>query len=613
MPRKPKLNTKDLAEWQAQFKLAEDFHVSKIKPTAQIVQAYRRSAAHWPQTQLDDLGRVSSNGGWPYDAITANLIFAGFQGLEPRVLMRAPRIRVKPASRVTGRFARLGDGSPDNVLRHVLSAVVQQIVNWRVREFDFKDQLKRAHFDDYFRGYGAIRHGYKAETSRIVRNRQVETEYHQHIRPGWPFAVHQPVAEFRHDALARDPSAWQWVAFAKMWRMDDLEADSRFSVPKGRGPTHYAGLDRELDPTGDDNKFFDRYRDTLGRVQVWEVWDRRTNRIIHWVGEWETELGVEDWPDNFDSIDGLPVTLLMTNRSADGVEPISTPEMTWDLQLQLNKLLSMILIYAKRGVPLIGVNREALADDAEAEKIQDAEILEILLTRTNPKDAVALLNLQPNMVPVIQAIGVVRDLIREVGGQSPMFHGNRINVESAAEAIQVGEGQDVRVVARATAIQEAAVDMVRKDWQIFQRSVSEDQIVDIADLGEQPQLFKLTPAQIKDEYDFEMVVGSTQPANDDSIKRDILALIQASQGRQDLLNHFNPRAFARLLSVAFNFDETEVLVAQDAAFERDKANRLAALAAEGIGANGSAPAGGGDVGAAIDSFKPTAPGQAQSQ
>ncbi|ANS05919.1 hypothetical protein [uncultured Mediterranean phage] len=590
-----KLNKTDRQEWQALFKLAEDFYRVHIKPSEKFVDAFRNNNAHW-QLEQDSNHVITDNNAWPYETFTANQVYAHFKSLEPKTILRSPKAKVRPAARVTGRLERLG-ARQDPEMRHTQAAVVQQIVNWRIREFDFHSQFKRAAFDDWARGFSVMRHGFTADTSRLSRGRNLEMEHHSHVRPGWPFMVHWPLEMYRFDSLARDMDERRWCAFGKFWRLDDLRADDRFSVPKTAKFTHLAGRDESIEGSADDKKFFQDAEAVLGRVLVWEVWDRRTRRIIHWVGGWGKEIGVEEWPVSFEGIDGLPDTIVMSN-SANDIIPISEPSIYWELQVQLNKLVSMALVYVKRGVPLVGYQRSSV-DNEEVENALDAEILEFIQTKGNPKDALSLMNLQPNLAGLLQAISVVRDLLREITAVGRFAQGSRENVESAAEANQIAQGQDIRVLDRSQNLQDGITAAVRKDWQIFQNSVSEDQIVDIVDFGEIPVLAELTPDAIREEYDLEIQVGSTQPITGDVEIRNHLAFMQASQISDEVRAQFNHRQMAVTTAQVFNKDETEVLAPRQAADAQVAADLQAnAIAGEGT-SNGST----NGTGAALDATK----------
>lgn len=590
-----KLTDDELKEWTAAMSLADVFYEDHVLPTERYSAAYKYNEAHWPDLDQDDLGVLRSNHTWPYDAITANMMYAHYRSHEPSVIMRHPKVNVRPASRVTNRFRQLAAGAPggqdDPFTRFVAAALVQQICNWRVREFDFKKQMTMAYQDDYFRGFGIIRHGYIPETTRRDGKKTLLTEPHKHKREGWPYAVYTHLSDVRFDALPRDPDEQEWVAFRDWWRLDDLKADPRkFSIPENASATHISTrLPRNPKVR---IQFEAEHTDALGRVEVWQIWDRRKQRIIYW-GPWGRDILIEDWPFKMDS---LPYTLIRSNVSNDGLDPFPEPSIYWDLQQELNKLVSLVMVYAKRGVPLIGVNSAGM-DDAQIEKLKDAEILETIIVNGDPASAIKALNLTPDFNGVLQAIAQVRDLMGDITGQSKLGLGSRENVESGTEAAGILQGQNTRTVHRQRVVSDAFAEVIRKDWQIFQQVTNEDQIIDIVDFGQIPNLFKLTPEQINMEFDFEIQVGSMAPDTEQDRQRRALGLIQAAQSHPDFLVQFQPRQLARIIAQAYGWEESEILANPDAVQQQQIVDTVEGMMEGGGGARGG---GGPGVGAALD-------------
>jgi hypothetical protein len=566
-------------------------------PSKRFRSAYSKNYVHWAD--------LKANEGWPYDMATSNMIYSTAQTVLPQASLKFPNVMVSPMTRVTNRASRLGENPQD---RAVAAFVVQELVNWRIREFDFRKQVKLAQADDYFRGRGVIRHGYAADddVERDLGKRRIEFNHHQHIRPGWPYAVHVPIDDVRFDPTTDLEENRQWVSFNHLWRVDDLKAYDKFTVPRGLEADHLVGVDED-DPEDvkDDAR---KHKAVIGRVLVQEIWDRRRKEVIYWVPSINKEIGVEDWPLEFE---GLPITELST--TLDGT---AEPDLYWELQQQLNKLISMVLVYAKRGVPLIGLQRGALNDE-DQEKVIDAEILEILLVNGVPKDVIQMISVQPVPQTILMAIAMVKDEIREITGQSKLSRGTRENVESATEAALIGEGASVRVEDRITAVREFFERVIRKDFQTLQQTVREDQVIDLAPQTESAILLRIEPRQIRFEFDFKIELGSMQPSTDVSAKQDAMAVLQASQSHPEIVAQFTPRALARMLARAFNLDERTFLAPLQAATDQISSERLLEMS---VGPTGRTESSGQGVGAALDATKnrggngaTTAPAQGGAQ
>ena len=579
MARRRKLTADSRSEWGAEIALAQTFYKRFVKDTSMYAKAARNNIACWKDVA------------WEYEAVTANYIYANQQSIMPRVLMRQPKVIVKPAARLTRAYARVGEAQP--VDRMVAAANVQQIINWRIREFDLLKQVRRAVRDDHDRGMGFIQHGFigTGDKNRTLNSKNIEFLNHKHMREGWPFCVNRSIDEVLWDQRANDLDERRWVAFKRCWRPEDLKA--YFGLREDPPITEILGndmIDLEHRPG-----FEREHGSWLGYSGVWEIWDRRTNEIIYWYDGKDEELAVEDWPLEFE---GLPDSVLMTNEPNDRIEPVPEPSMYWELQQDLNKMLSLILVYAKRGLPVIGFDANAIAEE-EVQKITDAEILELIKTKSNPNEALALLSLQPVPQTLLLAVNMVEGFLRQVSGVGKMQQGTRENVSTATEAAEIGQGGDVRVAMRAEAVRKFFAEVVRKDWQVFQQTVQEDQYLDIVAQGLPPQIIQATRDQIRMEFDFDIQVGSTEPLNERKEQTEVLAMTEALQADQQVYAQVNPRYLAQRIVRAFGADENEALASPEAAQEQ---RRQDVLREQLGGATPSGGGGGGSAGAGLNAL-----------
>ena len=559
--------------------LAEGFWQKNVLPTKVYADAAVSNQVHWRETA------------WNYDFVTANMVYANQQAILPRVLMRQPKVIVKPATRLTRTFARVGEASPTD--RFLAAALVGQIVNWRLREFDFTKQIRRCVRDDHDRGIGFAQHGFIGigDKARTDGKGSIEFLTHKHLREGWPFVVHRNVDEVRWDQRAREVDERRWAAFKRLWLPKDLKA--YFGLRMDPPVTEVLGSDM-YDTLVERQKFEKVNGDSVGYTGVWEIWDRRTNEIIYWLDKQEEDLAVEDWPLEFE---GLPDSVLMTNEMNDRILPIPEPSMYWELQQDLNRMLALVLVYAKRGVPLVGVDINSIHDE-DVEKITDAEILEIIRTKGDPNAALSLLALSPVPQTLLLAIQMTEGFIRQISGVGKMQQGTRENVDTATEAAEIGQGGDMRAAMRAEAVRKFFAEVVRKDWQVFQQNVQEDQIIDIVAQGLPPELVKVTREQMRLEFDFDIQVGSSEPLNEGAEQRKALAFVAAMQSDPEVRTHANPRFMALQICRAFGFDESEAMAPMEAAIQQGQVDKEIELQSGGTSAGA-----GTNLAGALDAMK----------
>jgi len=584
------LSEKQRSEWQELLRLSELHYERHIASTQIFVDMYRNNAAHWVQKDLE-------RHEWQYDQATANLTYASVKNTMPRVLIQHPKVFVKPRAFATGRADRISGADPRVRWSHALS--IQQYENWRIKEFNFKGQVERVQLDDHLRGMGAIRHGFAApeDVAYDQRDKRIEFSHHQHIRPGWPFAVYWSLDEVRFDSLARSEEEMQWVGFLDQWRLEDLKKFPKVTVPKHLQPTVIAGLDIE-DDIKRRTAAAGGHMTPLGRIPILEIWDRRTKRVIWWAPAIDQEIGVADWPLEWE---GLPITMHASSPINEQIAPVSEQDILHELQQTLNKLLSMVIVYAKRGLPVIGAQKNSLFE-GEAEKLIDAEILEIVFTKTEPSSALQRLDLAPVPQTLLMSIQQTREFIREISGQGRISSGTRENVESGTEAAGIIQGLEVRNEDRRRKIEDLFERMVRKDWQTFQQTVTEDIFLDVLNPDKSPAVLEISIEAIMDEYDLNIEVGSTAPDSDGTRKQDALQLAAMLQG--PLAPFFNPSYIVQVIVAAFGLDVAEALAPQEAAQQKIAMDKFIELLT-GQQSGGNATGGQQALPAALDSLKAT--------
>jgi len=459
--------------------------------------------------------------------------------------------------------------------------------------------MKAAHFNDYFRDLGVISMGFLGDTTRRdgrTQSGEIEIYHHDNMRKGWPYAVNLDPEYYRWDPMARCLEERQWAAYGRMWRIEDLKKQEGWEVPSNIKATHVAGIDLQTQHGRQARAVIEQYHESLGRVQVWQIWDQRTHKVMHWTTALPGGdcLYKEDWPFE---IDGLPDVVLSSNSAPDDLIPVPEPQIVEPLQRAVNELVSLVLVYAKRGVPILGIRSGAITEQ-QRQLLSSAEILEQIETLTDPEAAIKLMQLNPNLAHLLQAISVKKQMLNEIKGVGRTDRGTRENVESAAEANLIAQGSSTRVLDRRGTVEEGYTKVARKFWQIFQQSPSaaEPQIVDIVQRGNLPQLFQLSPEHMKLEMDFEVQAGSTAPNNEDQQRRDAMAWSSATAA-EHLQPHTSPRFTAENLARAFGIDAADALASQDAAQQQNLVNAMERMQFGGSGSNGASGRGPTDAAA----------------
>jgi hypothetical protein len=288
------------------------------------------------------------------------------------------------------------------------------------------------------------------------------------------------------------------------------------------------------------------------RLEIWEFYDKVNQIMFHLSpgagGKILTRDGERAWPMGIPR-EGLPYSILMFNEQADDIFPLSYEAMIRPLQIELNKLETMMGELSKRLRRIVLYRKDVLGEGEAERLIEEVGLKEFLEAKGGDLDKI-IKEISLGVFPqeLVLYRGIIIDTIRETLGQSRFARAQRENVESAEEAARIGLGDDTQVGRNQAVMEEFITDTVRKWFQGFRYVATDDLIIPLINDRDARQLNQIgreqfltaTPKQIQGEFLFKMQLGSSRPTNEVREKQEALLNLQhaANFGERVLLDQF---------------------------------------------------------------------------
>jgi hypothetical protein len=495
------------------------------------------------------------------DKVTDNIVFPNIRSIVPRLNFRNPRIFVSPRKKPY----KTKDGIFDTIAG---SMALEILLNHEYKELQTKRESRRCLYDALLGHWGVMEIGYTLKTEKVKDKELLEVD--ELIKEERVFTKRRSPADLRIDTEGTDHllNDRRWIALRWVKSLEDIKRDDKYSNTKGLQlnfslptrfgqSTSYEKNQDRLDGLTEDPELF-------GRVEGWDLWDKKERRIYTIVEEHDKYLRNDKWPDWADVLEGFPIEILYMNENPDEQFPLPDIQIYKKTQDEINMLGSMQMSHVRRISERKFLARtNALEHSEERKLIHGGNV--IVHTDLNPETAVVPIK----DAPISQDIYIIQKLKKTEASEqalvSPLEKGGIQKFDTATEpALLNAAMQNVREDQRSL-FEDFIVRIERKVAMVLQnttekRSVPLDseQFRDISQLirskvpglqglkkrvrdriekivGEdgkdilQPWI-NLDKKDIQGEYDFTIEIGSTQPINQEKRKRDALQLAAVLKG-----------------------------------------------------------------------------------
>lgn len=458
------------------------------------------------------------------------ITFSAMNTMEAQLLARDPRINLYPRNQ---------ESAPS-------AAVIEELINYYIFELRMRRQWKRALKDaNFVAGFGIVWHGYTPMIRKIKMDKDGEPqrliETYDPARPDTPWVRRIAPWDVRIDPSGSSfhpEEEAEWCARRFLLPEQRYRDDPMFGkiVPQPTYSWDLRAMRPHVKSAGDEGP------DLPKLIEVWEFYDKVNEVMFHMSpgaqGKILTKYGERGWPDGIPK-EGLPYSYLAFNEQADDPFPISYESMIRNLQIELNKLETMMAELTKRIRRIVLIRDDALAEGESEHIVESLGLKEFIMAKGGDLDNIVkeiALGTFPQELMFYRAS--IIDSIRETLGQSKFQRAQRENVESAEEAARIGMGDDTQVGRNQSVMEEFITDTVRKWHQGLRAVATDDMLIPIigrqgaARIGQDSQsvYLKATPKQIAGEFEFRMRLGSSRPSNEKQEKQEAMILLKLTEG-----------------------------------------------------------------------------------
>ena len=473
-------------------------------------------------------GHGGSSSGFDKDFVNVNFVYAYIKTVMPAVYFKDPYIFIEGRSEED-----LGKAN-----------VVEAIINYIWREINLKEEVKRVILDTLLFGIGWLKIGYTAEFGRTIEKSTQATpdrktpegkviEFNEYIKEENVFG--KRISPFRV-IVPRGYHRFVDMPYIIEERLEDIEAvkenkslkntadlipthklDSGFTsikAPSMSSPENVGFLGRLSRITGRLSA-----RDKANKVILWEIWDKRSQKIITLGKGTEKVLQEKDWDLDIEGFPYIPLRFntIPNSNETSNFYPISDIEPLVPQIQEQSKLRTAMVKHRKRFLAKILVEKGAM-DQNQMDIFKQPETG--LIAEVN--DITKILPMAEVQVPadVYRVNEVIKSDLREISGISQLLMGGGASpgINTATEANIAQQGAGLRISEKQDQIEDFTRDTARKLIQIMRqfvqrefhlRTMIEGKEVDISGDGE----------TLKAEVDVKIEAGSTQPPTDTAVER----------------------------------------------------------------------------------------------
>lgn len=483
--------------------------------------------------------------------------FAAYNTWSAGLLARNPRAQVLPR-------LRTGSMQATEVAKDAL--LVEALLNYDIQTQKMKRQLNRALFASFFSPLGGvIRHGFtpteefyadKKGDERMERYAPAvpDRPWIRNVKP-WDIRIDPTAATFEPDEDA------EWVAFRQLRTLEDIRSNPKLVSRRDLKPNIRLGVSG--------GKMRERELRGLPEMEWFESWVVYEKRERTW---FEVAEGLDkplrepdDWPLPWKD---LPYDLLQFNEQMDTAFQVPYMQAVVRTLAERNKLRTIMGELVKRLRRVILYNKQALGEDEDGKLTgDDLDLAEWIECKGDPKTAIAQTQVGGLDTTLIAYDAQLQADIREALGQSQMDRAQRVNVESATEANQIQQGSAISSGRNQERLEDFLGSTIRH-YAIARQAVTE--VAEMVPMfgvedtrvlqdGKGADYFKVTPEQLRGEWHFEIVAGSTLQRNRQSEVALAMGDIQVASS-QILAPVFKQQQLAMNYVLARGLNPTAVLM-----------------------------------------------------
>jgi hypothetical protein len=491
----------DLKRWQGRIALAKRYQ-EKYGNTSQIGGGPR-----W-DTYVKALGGdFNSQQDLGPEAIDVNLVHSTARTVLPPLWLNEPYVTFRAT---TARYKTSG-GEVDNIRR---AEFAEAEVNYWLRELKVRENVVRpAVLDTEAMNHGYAYVGYTRKKEEIETSDGESTEPNPLIRIKAPFV--QRISPKRVLLPPGFPNLEEcpWICILWLKPLEDVkdrygeEATEDLEATKSLGDDEdRAKISGELKDYLDD--------DDAKLVEVQQIWDKRTERIITLADQHDRELDNEAWSVEFE---GYPLVNLTFIDVPDEYYGTPSIQFYYPQNKELNAARTAQRKRFNRSKSALIVTSDV--PDEVRTAIADAKDSEVVvMPNTDGEDirtkVYAIPPLMPDPNVMIHGEQAKKDVIELSGLSAEQRGGGDPNIESATASANVEKHAQIRASDKGDRVRSFYLDITRKLYMVLQQFPNEKRSRLIAGpVAGQLLTVEYTMDEIKGEFALEMDLSTTLSEN----------------------------------------------------------------------------------------------------
>jgi hypothetical protein len=513
---------------------------------------------------------------------TVNKVFPVANTIQGDVASRNPQVQVIP------RVPQYSTGARP----------VENLVNYDIDELNMKKQANRALMHHLWAPAGFMRNGFTPqEEFETDTDKPRRMQMYRPAKPDRPWVKAVPIWNIlidpMHESFHPDDGAW-WCAFRDIMELEDIRSNPNMISREDLGD--FAGnIDADWAMMRTEEFKRNEDPDRENHVEVWTVYEakERTWFQITLDGLDKPLRNPDDWPIPWET---LPYSVFSVNEQMDTPFDQAIMDQVGPIQVELNRLRTMIGQLVYRLPRVIGYNQGALNPD-ELAKLQYAGVKELIGFKGPVKDNLEVVNTGDVPQGLLALNALLTEDLRESIGQSKMDRAQRENVESASEAAFIQQGSDVNTGRISDAFEDFWKDFIRLHMQGRRATMDITGEETIRIVGQQDadglQVWEsVSPKILHGDYEFHVVPGSTRKLDRNAEVQKAAADFQLAAAAP---NFFNTAYYARKYVEARNqpldqaLSETALVASKVQALGKTQQDARAAAGDPAQGGGGGAP------------------------
>lgn len=520
------MNRDEVKKWKSRLTYASG--VWRDKGLTDKSPAERRATRFLDYYRGRQEGGVQWKGIAESDVVIDNVMFPIFNTLQANLYARNPKVDVISTRRSEAPNA----GRMERLVNHLVGKS-----SLRIRR-----EMNAALRDAFPMPFAIVRHGFTPAAEKADKDGNL-IDFYDPAKPDFPWIRRWPAWDFRCDPTAQtlQPDDVWWCAFRSMVPLEHLRRNPNIINRRDLRPTHVWATDslRRVSQ-------HDQAPDEAQLVEVWTFYDKERREWFQLTDGSDLALrNPDDWP--IPSWRSLPYNILQFNEVPDDAFGVSYGELIAPLQDDLNRVVTLALELAKRQRRIVVVDREGLAE-GEAEKLEALSLIEFVFAKQGqrPQDLVKEIPVGGQFQELLLLAAYLKNEIRGMIGVGEMERGQRINVETAAEAQQVGAGSAVQRGRNQGPWEDFFTDVIEKFSLAVQDTVVSEIAIPIIGPEDAQELFaaegpssrfeEIGPAGIQGDFLYKIRPGSTLPHDPNEELRGEIALNAALQQFGEAVN-----------------------------------------------------------------------------